>query len=250
MWRALLIAGLVLGISVPALAQTKHPGAPATMPTVVELFTSQGCDSCPPADAFLTKLAHQPGVIALTYDVDYWNYLGWKDTFATAATTARQQAYAERISNGELYTPEMVIGGMVGVTASDQSVVERLIARAAKSQMAGGIALKVTRNASGVVRIGVPAAVKPTAETAVVWLIGYDSRRVVRVMRGENKGRTITYTNVVRRIHPIGHWSGEAEFITLSPVDLKGSDRALVLVQIAGAGRIIGCAKLPPEKAM
>lgn len=256
-WRALLIFALVLGTTASGRAETAHPptssatATAAVMPTVVELFTSQGCNSCPPADAFLTELARRPGVIALTYDVDYWNYLGWTDTFATAATTARQKAYAERISNGELYTPEMVIGGTVAVTGSDRAAVEQAIARVARSQAANGIVLKAVRGVSGAVWIALPPAKQaatPGGKAAVVWLVGYDSQRVVKIMQGENRGRTITYTNVVRYIRPIGRWPGHAETITLDPAALKGADHALIIVQAVGAGAIVGCIKLPTTK--
>ncbi len=254
MWRrALLVFALVLGTTASGRAETAaQPTSTATaMPTVVELFTSQGCNSCPPADVFLTELARRPGVIALTYDVDYWNYLGWKDTFATAATTARQKAYAERISNGELYTPEMVIGGTVAVTGSDRAAVEQAIVRVARSQAASGIVLRAARDASGAVRIALPPAKQaatPGGKAAVVWLVGYDSRRVVKIMQGENRGRTITYTNVVRYIRPIGRWPGQAETITLDSAALKGADHALIMVQAADAGAIVGCVKLPTTK--
>lgn len=210
-------------------------------PTVVELFTSQGCNSCPPAEALLGELAQQPGVVALEYHVTYWDRLGWPDPFATAWGTDRQYGYAAALAAATVYTPQMVIDGAIDVIGSRRSEVATLIA---DRQAAAGerLAVTMTLAADGVLHISVAAA--PTPATATVWLLRYDDVHRTAVPRGENGGRELANYNVVRERWRLGEWTGTAadyEFATTAAA--AGSGYA-VLVQIGEAGRILGAANL------
>jgi hypothetical protein len=223
-WVAGLVAAMWVGFA----------GGARAAPVVLELFTSQGCSSCPPADALLGELAAAPGVLALDMHVDYWNGLGWRDPFALAAMTARQEAYAALLGQGEVYTPELVVGGVRGVVGSDRAAVAQAIGavRAAAARDAG-VDLRLER-AGGRVVVNVGAG----AGAGGVVLVGYEPRVVTRVRGGENGGRTLVETNVVRAMVPLGAWSGTAErFEEAAPAGGK----AAVFLQLAD-GRIVAAA--------
>jgi hypothetical protein len=222
-----LIAGLfVLLADIPAIA--------AERPIVVELFTSEACSSCPPADALLTALAARPDVLALSFHVDYWDGLGWKDPFSSAAATARQQRYARLLGTAGVYTPQIVVDGRWEAVGSEESAVEEAIAAARR--MAVGIPVSVMFD-HGTARIAIGAAAGTGAGSVV--LIGFDRRHVDRVGGGENDGRTIAHVDVVRGIAEVGQFDGKGEDIT-APVSWR-ADRLAVLVADAG-GHIIGAA--------
>jgi hypothetical protein len=217
--------------------------AAAAGPVVVELFTSQGCSSCPPADEYLGELAGRSDVIPLAYHVDYWNYIGWNDPYASKQMTARQKDYARTLSQRYVYTPEMVVNGASHEVGSDRGGVEALIAAAKKAQSAGppiAVALDATETVS--VKIGGA----PQAGKAVVWLVKFDREHTTPVARGENEGRTLTDYQVVRTMTEIGTWTGAP--LELS-VDLDkagpGDGGCAILVQAdGGAGPIIAAAML------
>ncbi len=237
--RALLSAAL--GVAGLTAASAMEP------PCVVELFTSQGCSSCPPADRLAAKLATEPGVIMLSFPVDYWDYIGWKDTLASPANTARQKAYASARGDGQVYTPQAVIDGLRHAVGSDQ--VE--IGDAAKLAFGdkGALAVPLTiKRGDGRLVVDVGAAPAGAARSGAVWLFHIAKSRTVKISRGENAGHTLTYTNVVRSIDKVGDWMGEATHFEISDASLNAPDAdsyALILQasQDGKPGAILAAAK-------
>lgn len=204
---------------------------PGTAPVVVELFTSEGCSSCPPADAVLTDLAqHQPDVLALAFHVTYWDYLGWKDPFSLADATARQRAYAAAMRSDTVYTPQMVVDGRTEFVGSDKAAALASIRGAA----AKPVALRIARDSSGF-----SIAVGEGSGRGRLLLVGYDASHRTPVGRGENGGRTLLETNIVRSLTPIGDWSGSP--LTLR-ADAPAGEQVAVLLQ-QESGQIIGAAR-------
>jgi hypothetical protein len=203
-----------------AMAPAVSAGEPRA---VVELFTSQGCSSCPPADRLMGELAHDPSVIVLSLPVDYWDYLGWKDTLALHGHSDRERAYAEARGDREVYTPQAVINGVVHVLGSDKAAIERAIATTQKQD--APLTLPVTMTvADGTVIVNVPAAQHGSAE---VWLCPVTANARVAIGRGENGGHTLTYHNVVRRWVKLGAWSGKAETFSLPLSQVPNGNFAL-----------------------
>ena len=195
---------------------------------VVELFTSQGCSSCPPADRLMGELAHDPSVIVLSLPVDYWDYLGWKDTLALHGNSIRQRAYSIARGDREVYTPQAVVNGVVHALGSDKAAIERAIATTQKQD--APLTLPVTMTvANGKVTVNLPAQESKAGEhtSAEVWLFPVTANAPVAVGRGENSGHTITYHNVVRRWVKLGVWSGKAESFNLPLSHLPDADFAL-----------------------
>lgn len=236
-WFAfLLVAALATGaLSPPAAAQRSG--------TVVELFTSQGCSSCPPADAFIGELAKRKDVIALSFHVDYWNYLGWKDRFATPETTARQRAYGRALGMRYVYTPQIVIGGVTQAVGSGFRRVLALIEQAGRRP---ALDIRITHPDAHTATLNIGAGPKQR-RPATVWLMFYDNEHVTRIARGENRGRRLVNTNVVRSVKRIGTWLGDAKQFTLSldALEAKGRDGCAVIVQEADSGPILGAVSFP-----
>lgn len=231
---AMLTAVLVQPAS-QAAAQSSE--ARSESPVVVELFTSQGCSSCPPADAFLGELAGQPGVIALSMHVDYWDYIGWKDPFADPKMTERQRDYARALSSRYVYTPQMVIDGRYDVVGSHKDDVRSRIADAAATPKP--LQLRVLPDGGGAVAI--PAGEVPEGG-ATIWLAVYDDAHETEILRGENRGKTLRYSHVVRELEQIGTWDGTAMEI---PLDLpaavqRGRDGCAIIVQAGRGGPVLG----------
>ena len=224
--RAALIGFALVGL----LTATAHAEDPP--PVVVELFTSQGCSSCPPADAFLTDLARErPDVLPLAFHVTYWDYLGWKDPYSLDAATARQRNYARHLGESGVYTPQMVVDGTKGFVGSDRPEALGAIAGAAVKS----VPVTLARDAGALV-----VTVGPGSGTAQVLLVGFDPSHETPVGRGENSGRTLRETNIVRSLTPIGAWTGPA--VTLHAAPQAGQGFAVLLQ--AEDGRIIGAARL------
>jgi hypothetical protein len=241
---SVVVAAIALVVS-PARAE---PTSSAAQPVVVELFTSQGCSSCPPADAYLTQLSKDSAILALSMHVDYWNGLGWKDPFSSATVTARQRSYARNLDAHYVYTPQMVVMGAAHAVGSKRSEVARLIAEA-RARMAPGPAVEidhVTRNAL-TIRVG---AGRMTGR-ATVWLVSYDTRHETKVAAGENGGRTLVYSNVVRGIRSVGNWDGSATSLTVNITEEMddGYQNCAVLVQAGEIGPIIASASMPMRVA-
>lgn len=197
---------------------------------VVEMFTSQGCSSCPPADRILGELAQDPSVIALSLPIDYWDYLGWKDTLADARFTARQRAYSQMRGDRAVYTPQAVVNGTANVLGSDRAGIE---AAASRTRVNGVMSVPVTLTKSGR-HIGVAvAAADKAGRTGEVWICAVSKRVPITIARGENRGQQITYHNVVRNMLKVGDWSGEAGTWTvpLENILRDGIDAAVVYVQ-------------------
>jgi hypothetical protein len=203
---------------------------------VVELFTSQGCSSCPPADALLAELAERDDIIALALHVDYWDYLGWHDSFASPAFTKRQKAYAEAFGERMVYTPQIVVDGRKGIVGSKADAVKAAIAAALDRPDAVDVAIEA--GADGL-SVAVSAGSVPVPE-AIVSLVTYAGPQTVAITRGENSGHAITYTNPVRSWMRLGDWHGEAASWRVPfPEDAAG---VAVLVQEAESMAILGAA--------
>lgn len=210
-------------------------GAPAgagETRAVIELFTSQGCSSCPPADKLLGELANDSSLIALTMPIDYWDYLGWKDTFALHGHSERQRAYAEKRGDREVYTPQIVVNGVKHVLGSDRAAIEKAIASTREN--AAPLTLPLTMTvADGKLTVNVPNS--SDARAGEVWLCPYASKAQVTIERGENRGNTFTYVNVVRGWKKLGDWKGAAESFSIPVADVaKGReevDHVAVFVQ-------------------
>ncbi len=233
--RAPALPALALGIGLAGLAAAPAGAADAKHPLVIELFQSQGCSSCPPANANLIEFAAREDVLALNFAVDYWDRLGWKDTFAKPEFTARQWAYARAMRHGDVYTPEIVVNGRVDGVGAELSEMRELTQQADRGAAGPDLTFE-----PGAVTIGAGRAPPRGAD---VWLARYDPGVIdVAVQRGENAGRTLPHKNVVREMILVGHWSGEAERLALPAPSQSGLANA-VLVQMSGAGPILAAAK-------
>lgn len=255
--RLLALVALAAGLSGHAnVALAQGPAsdaADAAMPSrsveakaVVELFTSQGCSSCPNADAVLARLATRGDIIALSLSVDYWDYLGWKDTLASPKFTERQRAYGKARGDGAIYTPQAVVNGLVHVNGSDEGQIGLLIEKTAKTLSATRVPIKLSQEKGKLVVEAGAAQPGGTAKEATLWLAVMAKDVTVPITRGENKGRTVTYSNVVRELIPIGMWNGKAMTVQLERQSFMRSDtdRCAVLLQQGHAGPIVGAALL------
>lgn len=209
--------------------------------TVVELYTSQGCSSCPPADNLLGKLAGRDDIVALSLHVDYWDYIGWKDPFASPDNTTRQRQYAGKLGMGYVYTPQMVVQGMSHTTGSDQRAVEKLINDTLGAKR---LDVGVSHSTNGL-QIDIPGGTFEDEE-ANVFVAAFDARHENDVTRGENSGRKLAHYNVVREMVQIGSWSGDAVSLKVTEDDIKmtGHDGCAILVQSVKTGRILGAAQI------
>ncbi len=208
---------------------------------VVELFTSQGCSSCPPADHLLSKLAADPSIVALSFPIDYWDFIGWKDTLASPAFTARQKAYAAALGEGHVYTPEAIVDGLTDTVGSDKQAIDRAfeIGKHSRSALSVPVAL---HEAGGILQVDIGAGSNLSANVYVLRVI---KSKTVMIGRGENSGRSLTYTNVVRAIHKVAEWEGKPESIKLT--ELKGAGEGYIVLVQQGSeqepGAILGAAK-------
>jgi len=213
-------------------------------PVVVELFTSQGCSSCPPADALLGELAQRPDIVALAFHVDYWDYIGWKDPFASPVLTGRQRDYVAALRVRMVYTPQMVVDGRIDVVGSHRREVEAAIEKAAAQPK---LAVRIEGDGQGGHRVVIPAG--DTGGDATIWLAVLDSWHETRVAHGENGGRTLTEYNIVREWRSIGRWSGGAVTLPLDAAGGEDRNACAVIVQSGSVGPILGAAitKLGPR---
>ncbi|MHA6344148.1 DUF1223 domain-containing protein [Roseivivax sp. CAU 1761] len=206
-------------------------------PVVVELFTSQGCSSCPPADALLAELAQRDDVIALALHVDYWDYIGWKDSFAQPRFTARQKGYARSEDRVSIYTPQMVVEGQHDVVGNRAKDVAALIAEHAARE--SPVSLAIAREAD---MLAIAAETGAAVGPAVIYLVRYSDQESVQVRRGENAGKRLTYSHVVTDWDIVGRWDGVSEFRERVP--LEGDAPAVVMVQGEDYGPIFAAARL------
>jgi hypothetical protein len=235
-----LITGLLIATFVVARA-----GEPRAL---LELFTSQGCSSCPAADKLLGDYAADPSLIALSVPIDYWDYLGWKDTLASPAHSARQRAYARVRGDRQVYTPQIVVNGSMHVLGSDRAAIERVIAQT--DQKPAVMSLPVLMSVGGTnLNVNVESA-ENEHSAGEVWLCPLAKAVPVVIERGENRGDTITYYNVVRRWLKLGDWTGTQSTWNVPISDLKTGDvdAAVVMVQEGShdkPGIILGAAYAP-----
>ena len=196
------LLGTALGlVALVALVQSTSAESMRARPrAVVELFTSQGCAQCPPADALLTGLAEEGDVVALAYHVDYWDYVGWEDTFGDGDFSDRQRAYAKSWGSSRIYTPQMVVNGAKGVVGSRRSEVHGALDGAALP-----LAVDIDRDGD-TLKVTIPP--NTSLEDAVVWMVTYLDRADVAIDKGENAGKTMVYTQVVTSRQPLGLWEG------------------------------------------
>jgi hypothetical protein len=204
---------------------------------VVELYTAQGCSTCPKANSVVADLEAKKGVLPLTFSVDYWDYLGWADTLAKPEFAERQRRLAERLKVREIYTPEIIVQGEAEAPALDQSKIDALI-EAARRGARKGPRVKVLRH-GGRVRVGAAAG----AGRADVWLVRYDPAPVsVKIKAGENKGRTVTIHNAVTSVVRLGGWLGQAKTYKVPTSDDEGL-RSVILVEGVKGGPILASAR-------
>ncbi len=229
LFAALLIS--IFGFSVPLVA------AAQTRPVVVELFTSQGCSSCPPADAMLHELAKQEDVIALALHVDYWDYIGWKDSFADPAFTKRQRAYARVQGERMVYTPQMMINGRQHVVGNHRGKVNKAL----QAHAAQPVVLDISASRQGrsvTIQLGQSSA---PAEY-VVHLVAFLPKAKVAIERGENAGKTLTYANVVTKWRSLERWNGRKA--REMKTQINSDDQLVVLVQKRNFGEIVAAARV------
>jgi hypothetical protein len=223
-WSGALGVCAIVAIIRPALAEPR---------AVVELFTSQGCSSCPPADKVIGELAKDPSVIALSMPIDYWDYLGWKDTLADARFSARQQAYSRVRGDRGVYTPQVVVNGSAHLVGSDRAGIEDAIGDTRKAD--GVMSVPVSMALAGKqITVSVAASGKaPAAMHGEIWICSISKEVSIAIGRGENRGREVTYHNVVRNLLKVGDWNGSAGSWTvpLENISREGVDAAAVYVQ-------------------
>jgi hypothetical protein len=222
---------VALTIAVIASAMVWSDIAGAEPRGVVELFTSQGCSSCPPADKLAGELARDPSLIVMSLAIDYWDYLGWKDTLALPGHTNRQRAYSKVRGDREVYTPQAVVNGVVHTLGSDKNAIETAIEQTRKQD--GTLSLPLSMSvANDNVSISIPAA-KEASPKGEIWLCPMTKDITVAVGKGENTGHTLTYHNVVRRWVKLGDWDGSARSFTVPVHDVTavGGDAVAVVVQ-------------------
>jgi hypothetical protein len=206
---------------------------------VVELFTSQGCNSCPPADAYMQELVKTPGVLGLSFNVDYWDYLGWRDTLGSAEHSQRQYDYAKSRGDMDVYTPQMVVDGRSHYVGSNKGAVGQAVKRSLSLTPSRWVPVAVAETTK---EIDIDVAGAADMPEANLWLMSIAPRIDVKIEKGENSGSTISYINVVRKLVPAGMWHGEPIRITLPKSAILGPDckGCVALLQSGHVGPILG----------
>ena len=227
--RALVPLSLAIFAMLPALAS-------AAIPVVVELFTSQGCSSCPPADALLGELSRKPNIIALAYHVDYWDELGWKDPFGIPEATERQRGYVRRLAKSGAFTPQAIVSGDTSLIGSNRSEMQAAIA-------ADRDALAITLS-----RVGASLSIdiaEPWSEPMDLYIVSYLDRATTHIGRGENARRSLQEFNIVRSFKRLGRWNGKPQKMSVLLATLPSDATSVaVLLQRPGQGAIAGAAAL------
>ncbi len=225
-----MLRKLAIRLIAAALAVSPMAASAQTSPIVVELYTSQGCSSCPPADAFLAELAKDPNVLPLAFHVDYWDRLGWKDTFGSKANTQRQYAYAKALGNRMVWTPQFIVDGEEATRGNFRSMVRDYVAARKKQKPLASVEL--AKSGSGYVATITPLASRvPSSQILVV---SYTSRSDVAIKRGENAGRTVSYHNTVNAWEQVARWNGRGAIQVKVSNDFQPP--FAVLVQADGPG--------------
>lgn len=225
--KSQLVAGAMLCSAAAANAGER--------PTVVELFTSEGCSSCPPAEAYVGELAQRPDILALAFHVDYWDDLGWRDRFGLPESVRRQRAYAKALGLSSVYTPQVVLDGRGNFVGNDVASINKQL-----NENRSGIAVALAVHDA---EIEIDLGMQEGAAPSDVVLVAYQRSAVSAIGRGENSGRTLKEFNVVRAIQTVGRWDGRAQHYSAQVVALpKDSTDVAVLVQPLGQGPVIGAA--------
>jgi hypothetical protein len=225
-----MVRGCLAYVVVVACTSAPLSCAGADPRAVIELFTSQGCSSCPPADKLLGQLASDPSLVAVSLPIDYWDYLGWSDTLADPRNSARQRAYSHVRGDRDVYTPQVVVNGVAHALGSDKEAIEGAIAQSRKNAMTLSVPVGMTVVGNRVL-VTLPDGAE--ARAAEVWICGLTKSITVAIGRGENRGKTVTYYNVVRHWLKLGTWSGMGENwnVPVSDFDSDGVDETAVIVQ-------------------
>ncbi len=235
---ALAGAALLLGVS--GFASAEQQGHV----NVLELFTSQGCSSCPPADALLKTLSAQDNIIALTMPVNYWDHLGWKDTLAKDAFTKRQHQYAKARGDREIYTPQMIVNGIEHVVGSRRDAIDSAIEKTDRLLGPFSVAMSLDHEAGRIELTAGPAPEGSSYRSGKIWVACYSKSVDVAIKDGENTGRRIDYTNVVRALIPAGNWTGEATNLTVDMPSSTEFDGVAVFLQADDSHAIIGAVQI------
>lgn len=232
----------------PALMSPEIPGPlvpiqalTSSRPIVVELFTSEGCSSCPPANAYLAELARRPQLLALSFHVDYWDYIGWQDRFADPANAERQRAYAKAKGKAIVYTPQVVIAGAIPVIGSDRRAVEGGLEAAQNRKAMAEPSL--VRDAAGAIHLRLPAT--PLSVPAALWFVTYSRQGASDVTAGENEGRRMESVNIVRSLRRLGQWDGGilSQTIDLTPDEIAAApDACAIIANEAEFGPVVAAA--------
>lgn len=246
-----LVALLVIPFGAPHAASETEAEIPQhfqqrPVRAVLELFTSQGCSSCPPADQLLQTYVASPDVMALSMPVDYWDYIGWKDTLASPKHTLRQRTYVNALRNGPVYTPQIVVNGRAEALGSSKRQIDDAISDTTENFAQKRVTVHSRQNQNSIViRIGAASPDEP-AKSATIWLLQIQKLANVEIKAGENRGRSLSYANVVREMTPIGTWNGNAMTIRLSSQAMltPQANEGAILVQEGTHGPIIGAAWL------
>lgn len=239
--RALAAALVLSGLAAAPAAAADHP-------TIVELFTSQGCTSCPPADAYLLDLVGRQdadNLIVLGFHVDYWDYLGWADTFGAPENTERQRGYMQKMGLRSVYTPQMVVGGRYDVIGADRNAVEQFLAAERAEVLPGPGDVWFDMQEDG---LYLKVEAGEFEGVADVWLVVFGANEEVEILRGENAGQTIIYGNVVHSVVRLGEWTGKYADFAMPQFMYGGDDSGLgcvALIQVRGHGAIVGAAQIP-----
>ena len=240
------IAAIMLAASIFALGGKPAAAAGDDTPVVLELFTSQGCSSCPEADRILGDIASmRDDIVALSVHVNYWDYLGWEDRFASPALTRRQHKYSESLGLSYVYTPQLVINGRHHVVGSHKDKIMRQIADA-KGESELSLPITITPGDDGGLHVSIHGDAD-NAEEAVVWIIGFDREHRTKVAAGENAGRELANHRVVRSFRQIATWRGAPLELDISAADLRAGsgDGCAILVQAGGGtGPILGARQI------
>lgn len=247
--RVCFIAGVLLA---PVLAIAETPAEPADVRgpgpprAVIEMYTSQGCSDCPAADALLKQYIDQKNIVGLTLPVDYWDYLGWKDTLAGSRNAERQRDYAERFGIGPVYTPQAVVNGAIEVVGSSESEIDRAINATETALASSRVPVHFWHYGNSIIIETGPAVRDTEPKEATIWLAVVQKAVQVPVKGGENAGKTLTYYNVVRELTPVGVWNGRPATIRLARAAIMRpeTEELVVLIQEANTGPIIGAARL------
>lgn len=239
---AAVLAGMASAAAqAPGSAQASAPPS-AGHPVLVELYTSQGCSSCPPADELMGRLVQDGRVIALALHVDYWDYLGWQDAFARPEFTKRQKAYARAQGSRMIFTPQIIVGGQDSLVGTRADEVEAAIGRHVHAAAAAGQQVRLTLQREGDTIHIRAEAVPPADRILRVQLVRYTPSAEVAIERGENAGHRLTYHNIVTSWQVVGEWRATAPFELAAPA--AGRDPAVVIIQSDGPGEVLATAAL------